>query len=69
MKEKYENEREIRLKEIELTKQELELKAKVLWFSLMYAFHFTFRNLIQLLSMKEITQIWNWDSLCDMIPG
>ena len=69
MKEKYENEREIRLKELELTKQELELKAKVLCFSLMYAFHFTFRNLIQLLSMKEITQIWNWDSLCNMIPG
>ena len=57
MKEKYENEREIRLKELELTKQEFELKAKVLCFSLMYAFHFTFRNLIQLLSMKEITQI------------
>ena len=57
MKEKYENEREIRLKELELTKQELELKAKVLCFSLKYAFHFTFRNLIQLLSMKEITQI------------
>ena len=32
MKEKYENEREIRLKELELTKQELELKAKVLFF-------------------------------------
>ena len=28
MKEKYENEREIRLKELELKKQELELKAK-----------------------------------------
>ena len=28
MKEKYENEREIRLKELELTKQELELKGK-----------------------------------------